>query len=117
MLAKAFHTISYCRSNKEKYDRMKANSDYEQFLAEVRKKGQVIKDTLADAEGVKSVCGLGLMIGIETVAPAGEIVKACLEKGVLCLTAKSKVRLLPALKIPMEVLSEAVEIIKSACAE
>ena len=86
------------------------------FLAEVRKKGQVIKDTLADAEGVKSVCGLGLMIGIETVAPAGEIVKACLEKGVLCLTAKSKVRLLPALNIPDTVLAEAIAVIKEACA-
>ena len=43
--------------------------------------------------------------------------KKCMEKGVLCLTAKSKVRLLPALNIPMEILAEAVEIIKAVCAE
>ena len=42
---------------------------------------------------------------------------ACMEKGVLCLTAKDKVRLLPALNIPMEDLSRAVEIIKEVCAE
>lgn len=89
----------------------------EEFLAEVRKKGQYIKDTLANAEGVKSVCGLGLMIGIETVAPAGEIVKACIGKGVLALTAKNKVRLLPALNIPEAVLAEAIAVIKETCAE
>jgi acetylornithine/N-succinyldiaminopimelate aminotransferase len=38
-----------------------------------------------------------------------------MEKGVLCLTAKTKVRLLPALNIPMDVLQEAIEILKSAC--
>ena len=87
------------------------------FLAEVRKKGQYVKDALADAEGVKSVCGMGLMIGIETVAPAAEVVKYCMEKGVLCLTAKHKVRLLPALNISDEVLAEAIAIIKEASAE
>ena len=45
------------------------------------------------------------------------VLKKCIEKGVLCLTAKDKVRLLPALNIPMDVLTEAVEIIKSVCAE
>ena len=37
------------------------------------------------------------------------------EKGVLCLTAKSKVRLLPALNIPMDILMNAISIIKEAC--
>ena len=60
---------------------------------------------------------MGLMIGLKTVRPAAEVVKACLEKGVLCLTAKDKVRLLPALNIPMETLREAAEIIKAVCAE
>ena len=46
-----------------------------------------------------------------------DLVKACIEKGVLCLTAKDKVRLLPALNIPMEILQEAIEIIKTVCAE
>lgn len=89
----------------------------ESFLADVARKGQLIKDALAGAEGVKSVCGMGLMIGIETTAPAAEIVKACIPRGVLCLTAKHKVRLLPALNIPDDVLVEAITIIKEVCAE
>ena len=60
---------------------------------------------------------MGLMVGIKTKKPAGEVLKACMEKGVLCLTAKDKVRLLPALNIPMEILREAVEIVKAACQE
>ena len=57
------------------------------------------------------------MIGIETVKPAREIVAACLERGVLCLTAKDKVRLLPALNIPMDILDEALNVIIDVCAE
>ena len=57
------------------------------------------------------------MIGIKTTSPASDIVKKCMEKGVLCLTAKDKVRLLPALNIPFDVLKEAVSIIKETCAE
>ena len=67
--------------------------------------------------GVISVSGLGLMIGIETVKPAADIVKKCIERGVLCLTAKNKVRLLPPLNIPMSVLERAVGIIKEVCME
>ena len=54
------------------------------------------------------------MLGIETEKPAAEIVKTCVENGVLALTAKTKVRLLPPLNIPMELLKKAVEIIKNA---
>ncbi len=86
------------------------------FLDEVQAKGQYIFDALKDAPGVKSVSGLGMMIGIETEKPAADVVKDCIEKGVLCLTAKTKVRLLPALNIPMDVLEEAIGILKAACA-
>ena len=57
------------------------------------------------------------MIGIKTAAPAAQVVKLCLEKGVLCLTAKDKVRLLPALNIPMEDLTFALEAIGAAAKE
>ena len=87
------------------------------FLADVCRKGEFIKAALADAEGVKSVCGMGLMIGIETVAPAADVLKRCMADGVLCLTAKHKVRLLPALNIPDDVLAEAVDVIRKACAD
>lgn len=86
------------------------------LLSEVKEKSRAVFDSLCGAKGVESVCGMGLMIGIKTVRPAAEIVKECMENGVLCLTAKDKVRLLPALNIPKETLLSAVEIIKTACA-
>ena len=85
----------------------------EAMLADVRKKSQYIFDTLSNADGVEAVTGMGLMIGIKTVKPAAEVVAACMKQGVLCLTAKDKVRLLPALNIPMETLEKAIEIIRS----
>lgn len=85
----------------------------DELLEEVKEKSRYIIDELSSADGVESVSGMGLMLGIKTVKPAAEVVKACMEKGVLCLTAKDKVRLLPALNIPMDILKEAVDIIKS----
>lgn len=89
----------------------------DEFLASVREKSDYVFSALSGAKGVKSVSGMGLMIGIETEKPAIDVVKACIEQGVLCLTAKHKVRLLPALNIPMEILKEAVEVIKTVIAE
>lgn len=89
----------------------------EAFLAGVTKKGELLRKAFAGAPGIESVDGLGLMLGLKTTRPAGEVVAACIEKGVLCLTAKNKVRLLPALNIPEPLLLEAAAIIRSACAE
>lgn len=82
------------------------------LLEEVKEKSKYIFETLQGAKGIESVSGMGLMIGIKTEKPAAEVLKGCMEKGVLCLTAKDKVRLLPALNIPMEVLKKAVAVIK-----
>ena len=88
------------------------------LLDDVKKKGEYIRASLEGAVGVKSVSGLGLMIGIEPEnKPAGEIVKKCMQNGVLCLTAKNKVRLLPALNIPMVDLEAAVKVLLAAFAE
>ncbi len=87
-----------------------------ELLADVRRKGEYIKAELSGAAGVESVTGLGLMIGIKTVRPAADVVADCIKNGVLCLTAKEKVRLLPALNIPDEILRRAVAVIKTACA-
>ena len=87
------------------------------FLSQVRQKSDYVFSALEGAKGVESVQGLGLMVGIKTVKPAAQVVKSCIERGVLCLTAKDKVRLLPALNIPMEQLQEAIEILKSVCEE
>lgn len=86
------------------------------LLSEVKEKSKYIFDTLSGCDGIESVSGMGLMIGILPLKrSASEIVKACMEKGVLCLTAKNKVRLLPALNIPFDVLKEAIDIIKTEC--
>ena len=72
---------------------------------------------LINAPGIEGISGMGLMIGIKTTAPAGDVVRECMNRGVLCLTAKDKVRLLPALNIPMEDLEYAIETIKAVAAE
>ena len=87
------------------------------FLSSVKRKSGYIMSTLYGAPGIESVSGLGLMIGIKTTKPAKEVVAKCMERGVLCLTAKDKVRLLPALNIPIDVLEQAIEVIKAVCAE
>ena len=87
------------------------------FLEQVKHKSEYVMSTLSDAPGVEGVSGMGLMIGIKTTAPAGDVVRECINRGVLCLTAKNKVRLLPALNIPMEDLKIAVETIQAVAGE
>jgi len=87
----------------------------DELMAQVTQKSAYIFSQLTDAPGIESVTGMGLMIGIKTTKNAKDVVNACIEKGVLCLTAKDKLRLLPALNIPMEQLKAAVEVIKDVC--
>ena len=87
----------------------------DEMLAGVQKRSKMIFDTLTGAEGVVSVTGLGLMLGVETVKPAGDVIAACREAGVLVIKAKNKVRLLPPLNIPEEQLAHALDVICAAC--
>ncbi len=87
----------------------------EALLAEVRQKSDYIIGEMSGAKGVKSVSGMGLMLGIETEKDANEVIDKCRENGVLVIKAKNKVRLLPALNIPWEQLRKAVGILKAAC--
>ena len=89
----------------------------DEFLQGVRDRSQYVFNALNGAKGIKSVTGKGLMIGIETERLAKDIVNECMEMGVLCLTAKTKVRLLPALNIPMDLLAKAVDVIKTVAAK
>ncbi len=84
------------------------------LLQSVKVKGQYIMDTLTGTPGVKRITGMGLMVGVETEKPAQDVVAACLQMGVMVLTAKHKVRLLPALNIPMELLKQGITILKEA---
>ncbi len=89
----------------------------DKLLNEVKEKSAYIFSELEGAKGVKSVSGLGLMIGVETEKPAKEVANACIEKGVLVLTAKTKVRLLPSLNIDWDDLKKAIRILKEVIAE
>lgn len=87
----------------------------EDLLESVREKSAWLFKTFSSAPGIENVSGMGFMIGLKTTKPASEVVAKCMENGVLCLTAKDKVRLLPALNIPMDVLKKAASIIMEAC--
>ena len=84
------------------------------FLEDVKRKSKYIIDELSKANGVKSITGLGLMLGIETEKDASEVIKICQENGVLPIKAKNKVRLLPPLNITDNELVKAISVIKKA---
>lgn len=85
------------------------------LLAGVREKSAFIRRELSGAAGVESVSGMGLMLGIKTVRDASDVIADCMEQGLLVIRAKDKIRLLPALNIPDDVLKQAVEILKAVC--
>lgn len=88
----------------------KVNS--EGFLDEISKKGGYIREKLLQIPEVKSVSGMGLMIGIELkTKSAADVVKAALGEGLLLLTAKTKVRLLPPLTITYEEIDKGLAIL------
>lgn len=87
-----------------------------EFLEEVKAKGGYIRDEVMNMPHVKGTSGLGLMIGIELdgTVKSADVVKAGLEAGVLLLTAKSKVRLLPPLTITLGEIDEGLEALEAA---
>lgn len=84
----------------------------DEFMKTVFEKSEYIIKFLKSVNGVKSISGMGLMLGIETGKDAKEVVNACLEKGLLVLTAKTKIRLLPALNISYEEIDKGLNILK-----
>lgn len=67
---------------------------------------------IAKSSEIESVTGLGMMIGIKLKnKKAGDVVKDALDKGLLLLTAKDRVRLLPPLTITMEEIKEGLDIL------
>ena len=84
----------------------------DKLLNEVKEKSKYIFSELSGAEGIESVTGMGLMIGVKTKKPAKEVVAECINNGVLVLTAKDKVRLLPALNIPFDLLESGIQTLK-----
>lgn len=89
----------------------------DEFLKSVRENSEYLVSEIKKIKGVKTVSGMGFMIGIETDKDAKEIVLNCLEKGLLVLTAKTKVRLLPALNISRAELDKGIKILKGVIEE
>ncbi len=88
----------------------------DEFLAGVKEREQMIRSALDGASGITGVSGMGLMLGITVTGDAAKVVAQCREQGVLVLRAKEKIRLLPALNIPKELLQKALNVICSVCA-
>ena len=87
------------------------------FLAEVGKKGAYLKEELLKMPHVTSVAGMGMMLGIELDTDVKPIVNTLMENGLLVLTAKHKMRLLPPLNITQEELEQGLTILKNTLAE
>ena len=83
----------------------------EALLAGVRERSERIVSALTGKKGVKSVSGLGLLLGIDPERDCGTVINECLEEGVLVLSAHGKVRLLPALNIPLDQLDQALAVL------
>ncbi len=88
-----------------------------EFIEEINKKGAYFKEKIEKIKGVKSVRQQGLMIGIEVDGNAGDIAKKCTENGLLVITAKTLLRMLPPLNIKYEEIDEALAILKKVMEE
>ena len=88
-----------------------------ELLDGVKRKSDFLRAAFRNAKGIESVSGMGLLLGLKTKKPASEVLAACRDRGVLCLSAKDKVRLAPALNIPDKPLARAADVIKAVCAE
>ena len=88
------------------------------FLKEVAEKGAYMQEKLAAMEGVEAVRGMGMMIGVVLKEKtAGDVAVACVEKGLLVLTAKTLIRFLPPLNISYEEIDRGLEIFQSVLAD
>ena len=90
----------------------------EDFLAEVRAKGEYMRQRIKKMKGVKDVRGMGMMIGIVLDRDnAGQVLGKCAENGLLVLTAKNLIRLLPPLNIEYEDINEGLDILEKCINE
>ena len=83
------------------------------FLDTVLENSSYLISRLKEIKGVQEICGMGYMLGLKTNFDAKAILQKCLESGLLVLTAKDKVRLLPPLNITQKELDKGIEILKS----
>ena len=85
------------------------------FLEEVQKKSDYLKKELQALPHVTNISGLGMMLGVSVEGrEAGEVVKKALEEGLMILTAKDRIRLLPPLTITYDEIDQGIEILRKA---
>lgn len=84
------------------------------LLSKVREKSEYLISALGAMDGVLSVSGLGFMLGVEIEKDAKEVAAKCLENGLLVLTAKNKIRILPALNITYDEISKGLSIFEKS---
>ena len=90
----------------------------EEFLKEVNEKGNYIREKLQTMANVSEVRGMGMMIGIVTEKDnAKEIAKKCVENGLLILTAKNLLRMLPPLNITYQEIDRGLAVLKKVMEE
>ena len=87
------------------------------LLLEVQGKSAYLFTQLGRIRNVVGVTGLGLMIGLETTKSAREVAERCLERGLIVLTAKNKVRLLPPLNVRKDEMDFALQILNEVISE
>lgn len=87
----------------------------DELLEQVRSNGKVISGFFRGQKNIEEVTGMGLMLGLKPKKPAKEVVLECIKNGVLCLTAKDRIRLLPPINTPLNLLEKAAHIIADAC--
>ena len=87
-----------------------------EFLLEVQGKAAYLRAKLKSFDGVRAVTGLGMMIGLKLEKDAKQVAAACLERGLLVLTAHSRLRLVPPLTITKTEMDEGLSILKEVLA-
>lgn len=87
----------------------------ENFLEEVRRNGEYMRERISKMKGVSEVRGMGLMIGVVLEKDnAKDVMLKCAENGLLVLTAKNLIRLLPPLNIDEFDIDEGLEILEQS---
>lgn len=90
----------------------------DEFLKSVREKGEYIKNKVITFDDVSEVRGMGLMIGVDLkTKKAADVAARCVEKGLLILTAKQSLRMLPPLTVTKDEIDKGLEILKNVLAE
>lgn len=92
------------------------NTMDEAFLQDVQKKGAYLKEKIEKMPHVENVAGLGMMLGIQLDVETKPVINALLEAGLLVLSAKTKIRLLPPLTITQEELDKGLTILEQTLA-